>query len=288
MTARDVFVSTTSFKTHHLGEIFALCEAHGIGAVELSVAKSWNLSMLHEEKAARKLLVHNYFPPPADPFLLNLASQDPVNLQRSLDHCRAALALSAELGSPIYAAHGGFGMDLGTALLGKPEAQAALPETAFTPFEQIYETLLESVRTLCAYGRDLGVRFLIENNVLSPFNGAQGRRLIPMAHPAELLRLAQDVEDPDFGLLVDVGHANVSANALQIDRDDFVNMLSPHIAAFHLSDNNGVLDQNRPFGKDAWFMPHLKRFPDAVLTLELNSLLPSEILAVRNAVWESL
>ncbi len=285
---RDVFVSTTSFQTHDLADIFRLCETHDIGAVELSVAKAWTLEMVRREKNVRRLLVHNYFPPPENPFLLNLASQDADNLRRSLDHCRAAIDLSAELGGAIYAAHGGFGMDLGTTLLGNPEAQKALSEDAFTPYERIYATLVESTQALCAYGRERGVRFLIENNVLSPLNGVHGRRLIPMAHPEELLRLVRDVGDPDFGLLIDVGHANVSSNALQFDRNDFFATLSPHIAALHLSDNDGVRDQNCAFDKSAWFVPYLKDFSDAVLTLELNKLAPAQILAVRTAVLESL
>jgi sugar phosphate isomerase/epimerase len=287
-TARDIYVSTTSFQTHHLPEIFALCAADGIDAVELSVAKSWNLDLLRRESARRPLLVHNYFPPPAEPFLLNLASQDPANLQRSLDHCFRAIDLSAEFGAPIYAAHGGFGADLGPALLGRPEAQAVLLAESFAPSDRIFTTLVESSRALCAYGRERGVRFLIENNVLSPRNGVHGRRLIPMAHPDELLSLAQAVGDPDFGFLIDVGHANVSANALRFDRDEMITRLAPHIAAFHLSDNDSIYDQNRPFGRDAWFMRHLKAFPQAVLTLELSALAPSAIIAVRDAVLESL
>jgi sugar phosphate isomerase/epimerase len=246
------------------------------------------LDLLRRETAVRRLLVHNYFPPPTEPFLLNLASQDKGNLRRSLDHCRTAIDLSSELGSGIYAAHGGFGADLGPALLGNPEAQAALPEDRFVPYERIYATLLESVRTLCAYGHKQGVRFLIENNVLSPLNGERGHRLIPMAHPRELLRLAEEVGDPNFGLLIDVGHANVSASALQFDRDEFIAMLAPHIAAFHLSDNDGVLDQNLPFKKDAWFMRYLRDFPNATLTLELNGLTPHEILAARDVVLDSI
>jgi sugar phosphate isomerase/epimerase len=285
---RHIYISTTSFQTHHLPEIFALCEDNGIDAVELSVAKSWDLDSLRQESARRRLLVHNYFPPPAEPFLLNLASQDAANLQRSLDHCRRAIDLSAELGAPIYAAHGGFGADLGPALLGRPDAQAALPAESFTPSERILATLAESSRALCAYGRERGVRFLIENNVLSPRNGMHGRRLIPMAHPDELLRLARVVDNPDFGFLIDVGHANVSANALHFDRDEMITRLAPHIAAFHLSDNDSIYDQNRPFGREAWFMRHLKAFPQAVLTLELNALAPSDIIAVRDAVLETL
>jgi sugar phosphate isomerase/epimerase len=284
---RDVFVSTTSFRTRDLPQIFALCDAHGIDAVELSVAESWSFDLLRREKARRRLLAHNYFPPPAEPFLLNLASQDPENLRRSIEHCHAALDLSAELGAPIYAAHGGFGVDLAPGILGNPEAQASLPESAFRPYERIYATLVDAVRDLCSYAAARGVRFLIENNVLSPLNGVAGRKLIPMAHPQELLRLVRDVNEPGFGLLIDVGHANVSATALDFDREDFFTTLEPHIAAFHLSDNDGIRDQNRPFDKNAWFMKHLARFPDAVLTLELNRLEPPEILAVRNVVLEA-
>jgi sugar phosphate isomerase/epimerase len=281
-----VYVSTTSFAIRNLDEILTVCKNHNISAIELSSVKGYDLDELRRNERSQKFLVHNYFPQPSRPFLLNLASQDQANLKRSIDHCRFAIDLSAELGGKVYAAHGGFGYDLTPELLGRPEEQSKMPENILASNDKVFATLLESVKVLTSYGRERGVRFLIENNVLSRANGAQGRRLIPMAHPDDLVMLARELNDPWFGFLLDVGHAKVSANALNINYDVFFEKMSSYIYAFHLSDNNGLYDQNNSFDKGAWFMSHLRFFPKATFTLELCATSPENILMTRDHVLE--
>jgi sugar phosphate isomerase/epimerase len=232
--------------------------------------------------------VHNYFPPPEKPFLLNLASQNEENLARSRAHCRAATDLSVQLKGNLYAAHGGFAADLSPDKLGNPLQQATLPADGFPPYERTYATLVESARCLTGYAKERGVRFLIENNVFSSLGGETGRKLVLMVEAEELLHLAQDIHDPNFGLLVDVGHVNVSATALGFDRHRFIDILAPHIVAFHLSDNDGVTDQHLPFGHSAWFLPRLRDFPNATIVIELSNLEIEQVIAVRDTVREWL
>jgi len=152
----------------------------------------------------------------------------------------------------------------------------------------MYAALLESARILTKYGKERRVRFLIENHVLSAHSGEAGRRLLPMVTAEELSRLARDVNDSNFGILVDVGHLNVSARTLGLDRHRFIDTLAPHIAAFHLSDNDGVTDQHLPFANDAWFLPRLRDVPDATVTLELTNLEIDQMLSVRDLVLKWL
>ena len=154
--------------------------------------------------------------------------------------------------------------------------------------EDVYERLLASVKVLTAHARARGVRFLIENHPLSTIAGHEGRRLLPMVTSDELCRLLVDVGDPGFGVLIDVGHLNISAHALGFDRVQFVKTLAPFIGGFHLSDNDGIVDQHRPFGRDAWFMPLLRDCPRAPVTIELSRARTDEILQTRDAVADSL
>src|SRR5436305_612369 len=100
-------------------------------------------------------------PRPDPPFVLNLASRDEATLARSRAHCRAAIDLSRRLGGAVYAAHAGYTADLSPEMLGRPELQAELRKDELAPRHDAYATLVESVRDLCAYARERGLRFLI-------------------------------------------------------------------------------------------------------------------------------
>lgn len=285
---REIYVSTTSFRSRHLKDILALCEHHAIAALELSAVQSCDLSLLGATCWPRHYLVHNYFPPPKTPFVLNLGSQNEDVLGRSLSHCRAAIDLSARLGADRYAAHGAFAAELSPDQLGHPERQAHVVNGAFASYQDTYATLVGSAKSLTVYAKARGVRFLIENNVYSSLDGDIGRRLTTMVEATELARLVRDVGDPNFGLLVDMGHLNVSAHALGFDRHAFIDRLEPSIGAFHLSANDGLTDQHLPFARDEWFLTRLRDFPDAAVTVELSGQSIDRIVAMRDLVREWL
>jgi sugar phosphate isomerase/epimerase len=279
-----VYVSTSCFRTRDLGDILAECAAYGVDALELGAIEGWDPSILESASYPSSYLVHNYFPPPPEPFVLNLASQDGALLERSRAHCRAALDLSERLGSPVYAAHAGYTADPPPQALGNPALLAELSPQHFAPRQAAYQTFVESVRLLSEYAAHVGVRFLVENHVLAPLENEAGARLLLMVEADELERLVEDVAHPAFGLLVDVGHLNVSATTLGFDRQRFLDRVAPYVAALHLSDNEGTSDAHRAFGDDAWFLPRLADFPAATLTLELAPLDPDRLLAARDTV----
>lgn len=282
--SRPVYLSTTAFAPPHLDDILEVCERRRIDALELSAVGRYDLDRLGRTPFPSRFLVHNYFPPPPEPFVLNLASQNADVLSMSRAHCGAAIALSAKIGGPVYAAHGGYLADLWPGQLGDPASQASMDPERLVPYERGYATLLESSRQLADEAARQGVRFLIENHVLSPLNGPSGTALLPMVRGDELARLARDVDRASFGILVDVGHLNVAAGTLGFDRHGFIDTVAPYIGGFHLSANDGVTDQHRGFGPDAWFLPRLREFPDAVITLELSRVSIDELLAVRDVV----
>jgi len=283
-SARPVYVSTNSFQTRDLAAIVSLCAESRFDALELSELVGDDLTPLHGARYPSHVLVHNYFPRATPPFVLNLASRDSVVLKRSREHCRAAIDLSSELGGPVYAAHAGYTAELSPEVLGRPDRQAALPAEAFAPRDVAYATLVESARELARYAHERGMRFLIENHVLAADAGERGFDLLLMVEPSELKELTRDVDEPGFGLLVDVGHLKVSATTRGFDAADALIALSPSIGAFHLSDNDGVVDAHASFGEDAWFLPALAEVPDAAITLELNREPVGRIADVRATV----
>jgi sugar phosphate isomerase/epimerase len=268
-----VYISTGAFRSTELTEIIQFSIDHGIDHIELSSGVAYQSNLLAPVREASQtqmtFLVHNYFPPPEAPFVLNLASSDTDTRQRSVDLCEKAIDLAAELEAPFYSVHSGFTFNVTPDMLGEPEAQREIPLSAHIPYEQAYTIFVENVINLTQYAKSKGLRLLIENNVISPIYLTEhnGNTLL-MATADEIVRLMTDVNDTALGVLVDVGHVNVTANALGFRREDFVEELAPAIGAFHLSDNDGQKDQNLPFDQNAWFCPLLGRFPGVPIVIE--------------------
>ena len=273
----SIYISTGAFQTADLPEILAICQDEGISGIELSSGLGYieNLDeVMHEAHLCAPLLLHNYFPAPREPFVLNLAAEDPVTAEQSMALCNRAIQLSASVGAPFYSVHSGFVAGLQANMLGKPEAQAALRGTDEAAYEAAYARFRDRVATLCDTAAAAGIRLLLENNVLPQELDANA---LLMTRAEEFLRLFDDLQHPNLGILVDVAHTYVSAHTLGYDPGAFIKALAPYIEAFHLSENDGLRDTNEKVRADSWFLPHLSAFPDAVVVLEAYRLSAKEL-----------
>jgi len=275
------YLSSGAFKTSNLANLLEQASACGIERIELSsgVRHAPNLLETVKEHADRfDFLVHNYFPPPADPFVLNLGAVDEVTRNRSIEHCRHAIDLSHRLGAGFYSVHSGFAMRIKPEELGRPDAQRRAMTQSSPRYAEAYERFVSSVLELCQYADKKDMDFVIENNVLAPALVKPGHdRPLLMVEADEINRLFSDVDHRRLGLLVDTGHTKVSATALSFSPQEFVESVAPHIRAFHLSDNDGREDQNLTFDEDAWFAPFLSQFPDTTTVIEAYRLEPDEM-----------
>jgi len=262
-----VYLSSGAFRDQTIQNTLELSRRWGVVNVELGSGIPFHadtLSLISAEADNFNFLAHNYFPAPEEPFVLNLASLDDANLERSRAHCRHGLEITAQLGAPFYAAHAGYLFDP------RPEELGHVlnaPET--TTKDKCFNVFLESVSALLDFARSFGVGFLVENNVCAPFNAPDGvNDKLLLTSPDEILEFAEALNAPDFGLLMDVGHLKVSAHTLGFDCDEAMTQLQHLIRAFHLSDNDGSADQNLGFSSDAWFLPWLGKIPSVPITIE--------------------
>lgn len=263
-----MYVSTGAFQTRSLAEIVRLAMEGGVECVELSSGTEWAPDLLAPVRrtvgAGQRYLVHNYFPPAEQPFVLNLACAETGGLARSLRHCRDAVDLSQELGAPFFSVHAGF------AFTARPEELGGdLTRSPRVPLDRAHEIFVGALRELCAYAEPRGVRIAVENNVIAPFNLVNGRNLLGLCATADdILRTREDVGATNLAFLVDTGHVKVTAAALGFDSHRFLDEVAPYVIAFHLSDNDGSADTNQPFDDHAWFVPRLAEFPHATMILE--------------------
>lgn len=231
----------------------------GIDRIELSggLPDEEMLERLRGLSGRARFRLHNYFPPPGDPFVFNLASSDERVAGRSMELARRALRWCGELEAPVYSFHAGFLFDPGVEELG-----GAIRERALEGREEAMERFLRRVGRLAEEAGERGIRLLIENNVLTAGNRERfGGDPFLMTGAGECRHVMERTPD-QVGLLVDVGHLKVTARTLGFDRGAFLEACGPWTRAWHLSDNDGTADSNGPVREDSWFWPWLPAEPD--------------------------
>ncbi len=248
----EVFVSTGAFGRMDVEDMLAVAAAEGIRHVELSSGashRSMDLAsaLLEAQGEDNHYLVHNYFPVPSRPFVLNLASNDPQMLELSRNHCRKAIDLAAMLGAPFYSVHAGFCIHL------RPEDLGRQLNGELISKPQALQIFLESVRQLGEYAHSKNVILAIENNVAAPHNLREGRNDLLLGVTGEDLKeLMEAISMESVRLLLDVAHLKVSANSLGFDASAAIEMIAPWIIACHLSDNDGNADTNDVLTHESW------------------------------------
>lgn len=285
----NCYCSTGCFRGMGLRDIVRLACKYNL-PLELSSALPFVSNMLEpvfQSRSEINLLVHNYFPPPEVPFTLNLASLNQDTYARSIKHCMAAIDLCAALGSPFYSVHAGFALEMEPDMLGEPVIQAKLAANSRVEKRTAYEAFIQAVRQLASYAVENKVGLLIENNVVAPENvSSNGEYPMLLADVYEIQGFFNEFGHLGIGLLLDVGHAKVTANSLDQRPEAYFDELKAFIRCLHLSDNDGVRDTNSAFNRQAWFMPHLKELLSVPIVLEVNCHSLEELLGLRCLIIE--
>jgi len=227
-------------------------------------------------------IIHNYFPPPKNPFNLNLASQNEKILEKSIDLAKEAIDLCTEIESPLYTFHAGFTID--PPKLGKP-----LPKDGFVNRELAVKTFVESVLRLIEYSQTRGIKIAMEPNVVQKFNLINNKNeLCLCAEYDEIDKIFGMIKNNKLGILLDLGHTSVTSHWLSFDKDLFVEQCKSKVFAIHVSRNDGLSDQHKALTEDCWQISKLKIFKDEPISLETMNLNAEEIKFNINLAINSL
>lgn len=213
-------------------------------------------------------LVHNYFPPPADPFIVNLASDDPRIRSRSLRHVLESISFCRRIGAKLYTFHPGF--------VREPIGASTSADNYDFRFhhsggfdakchEASFERFLDAASRIVEHASQLGVRVAVESE------GSVGKRhLLLLQREEEFDRLLGSIENPMLGINLNLGHLNLAANAFGFDRFKLIDKLSQRIVAMEISHNEGVEDDHRPLVPGAWYWDVVRdrRFDHVPIILE--------------------
>lgn len=208
-----------------------------------------------KNKGNNKYLIHNYFPVPKKPFVLNLASNNKSIRNQSMSLARNAIKLSSKIGSKYYSFHAGFLIDPSIKSLGKKIKE----KLKITPRDKAQKNFIKSIKSLSEYAKKYNINLLIENNVLTKKNFLRFKENPFLFVESNEINKVMPLMPKNVGLLLDVGHLNVSSKTLKYNKIEFIKKTNKWIKGYQLSENNQLEDQNKMINSKSWFLKYLKK-----------------------------
>jgi sugar phosphate isomerase/epimerase len=251
----SIYVSTSCLSNKYkFPQILDVYSKLGIKNIELGICKD---STLDVAKLLKKhdfnYIVHHYFPPPKEPFIVNLASQSKQILEKSIDQMINSIDFCADFNINFFSFHAGFRVD--------PDINLKFNFNNITEYQNAFNVFKESVEKIVDYAERRSVKVAIENNVLSEYNLIDGRnKLLLMCELWEFERLFNEITSKNLGILLDIGHLKVTANLLKFDAEEFIDKLKDKTFAVHIHENNGRLDEHRCFMEGDWSLDIVNRY----------------------------
>ena len=279
-----IYVSTGGHPEWSFAQTIKFLSKYGIEAFELSGGVHLHdiANELSKQLGINKIVLHNYFPPPRDPFVFNLASLCPKIIEQSILHAKAAIDLSSDIGSSYYSFHAGYLIDPSVNELGMPIKGRKINDR-----RECKKLFIDRVNQLSKYAASKNVKLMIENNVLSYKNYQEFKNnAFLMVDPQETSEIIE-LTDGNVGLLIDVAHLKVSANTLGFSAVDYMNRFEGRTWGYHLSDNEGLMDTNHPIQKDSWFWQSMNKNLD-YYSLEIYNASPEKLLQQLELVKDHL
>lgn len=264
---RRIYVSTRVFQSRRLDEILEQAKRYGIKNLELSsgIQITPHLEdLLDNLPPDMSFLVHNYFPPENTGLVINLASGNTDIRKQSIEFCKKAIDLCVEVKSVYYTVHSGFCVDPVESQLGQDQTGLARIDR-----HQAIEYFYESLEEILSYAGAQRIIFCIENNVIESQNLIDGKNQTDLMTSIDDFRhLMNQPRLNPIKFLIDLGHLNIAALSEGFDKEEFLDLVKPRTTIFHISDNNGLLDQHLSPHFDSWFMSRLCNFDHTLFALE--------------------
>lgn len=218
-------------------------------------------------------LVHNAFPLPNDDFVLNLASPNEGVRMASLNAASRSAKIAASCGAPFYSVHCGFLSDpsgrdsrQGFTFDGKGKVSMAEGVARF----------LDSLAKLRETAPD-ELRIIVENSPLT--HEKSGHILLP--DPADLSDAIAGAGIRNTGILLDLGHLQVTAGTMKVNPVEMLERTLPLAKCLHMSLNDGMDDLHLDPGMNPWFLSGLKTFISATIQSGGIDAMPPPVLEYR-------
>ena len=262
-----IYVSTACINEKNLNENLKIFNKLNIKNIELTGNISFEKNykkILKYYKINHKFnfLIHNYFPIPKKPFMLNLGTENTYLNRKSVDNCLKAIDLCNQLKIKKFSVHAPFLVNFKTSEAGKK-----IKERKISNKSKILKIFKKNFTLLKKY-IDNDVKLYVENNVLSKENFINFGKKNPL-----MLTSFKDFDDMrqelNFKPLLDVGHLKVSSKTLGLNFKEEFDNFSKYTDFIQVSDNNGLKDQNYKLKKNGMIFNKLKTLKNKQITYSI-------------------
>lgn len=278
----NIYISTGQNKTVKTSKLLRLLLNKNISKIELS-AGPYEKNILNKiSKYRNEIQIHNYFPVPKNPFIINLASKNDLIYKLSQKHLKKSINFAKKTGSKVFSFHAGFLVDPRLEDFGK-----TLSKFKTNNKSEVMKLYINRLNQLADFAKKKGVTLLIENNVITKKNlNRFDKNPFLMTNFSDTKKIMENTRE-NVGLLVDVAHLKVSAKALNFNPENYLIKTIRWTKGYHLSDNDGISDQNKNLKYNSWFWKFLSKKVGFV-TLELKNLKNENILSQLKLVKNKL
>ncbi len=281
----EIYVSTSAFEDDELSKVLDRAGSYGIHNIELAPGLKYDetvYDILRSNKEHFRYLIHNYFPSQREPFGLNLASVNEDVIRKSMAMCKKNILTASEYGIPFYSIHCGFCFDTDGSDFGS-RSQINIPRSQIENAKDIF---ISNIQELCDHAKQFSIDIAIENNVVAEF-AANEKGLLLGVTAEDMLEIIEHSGRSNLRVLLDLAHAKVSGNNVGFSVDEMIDKLKEYIVEVHVSENNGLIDQNMPLSRESEMLDQIRKLRDSIITLEAYNLKP-EIICEQIELFQSL
>ena len=259
MVAGGCYLSTSCFRGVPLAEAVARASQLADGRVELS-APHPHIGLVELEEMLNTwrrngilLTMHNYFPPPSEDFVLNIASACTGTRERCERMLDGILTLAGASGSPVYGVHAGY------LFQGRSPTSGQMFEFSRgrSSYTDAMARATASISDWAPLFASQGIRLLVEN--LFPFPDDDHSLCCTPDQIAQFLSAVP----ASVGLLLDLGHFNISATLMAFNREagleELLTAFGHRLFQVHLSHNDGLHDEHLVVEEGGWQLDAVAR-----------------------------
>lgn len=260
-------LSSSCFANNYVSESIEACNIFSPNYVEISAPHLYEELSIIEKKLTNfvdngfTLFIHNYFPVLKDDFVLNIASNNEKIIKNSKELILKALYICEKIKSPIYGIHAGYLNDV---------AEVKNNKFIFSKETVNYSSSLDRavnfINEINFHFENKKVHLILEN--LFPNEKTNYSLFCSLSQIEELM-----VQVPKtVGILLDLGHLNISSNLLSFDKniflDKFLTKFGYLLREVHISENNGFKDQHFSLNENSWQLNALKKIKEVDVPFE--------------------
>lgn len=200
------------------------------------------------------IILHNYFAFQPEEFVLNLASGDPEIQDKTLKHIRDCVDLLTKLGKNLYSLHPGLMNDLQPILREGYFIKSNDRVNSREDFYHMVDRVMDEIVTD-------DFRIAVEN--LHPKSDTELYSFL--CTPDDIIEFLKRFNNRDnVGIVLDLGHLNVSARRLNFDKyqvlDEIFSNHMDRIFEIHVSENDGLSDAHGISEIESWQIKYLEKY----------------------------